>query len=199
MDIIKEAFVQFMTTEQDIPITDEVNVYDWIEYMVASINALDDVYTHYNSEDSELMLFMHEKHHLSAQIDINDNTFYCTLPQQQEDLDKFENKKETAELAMLLFSFMNVWEYEILPLKSSNEYSTIVIALSDTKVELTVEEVKCLEGILERMAQDKGYIYSQIEAKNFEIELRGLIQPLENEQSIETESSEEDSSEEEWI
>jgi hypothetical protein len=199
MDIIKEAFVEFMTTEQDIPMTDETNIYDWLEYMMSSINALDDVYTHYNSEETELMLFMHEKHCLSAQIDLEDNTFFCTLPQQQDDLDNFENKKETAELAMLLFLFMNIWEYEILPLKSSKDFTSIVIALSDTKVELSMDEVKCLEGILQRMAEDKGYIYSKIEAKNFELELRGLIEPLENEQSIDADSSEEESSEDEWI
>ena len=198
MDIIKEAFVVFMTTEQDIPVNDETNSYDWLEWILDSINGQEDTAAIYTPDESQISLYMDDVHCLSVQVDFNDNSFYCTLPENisDEEFDEFKNKKETAELAMLLFSFMNLWEYEVLPSRNGIQYSRITINLTDTEVELSTKEVEVLEGILKRMAEDKGYEYDKIEAKNFEIELRGLVEPLEKEQTID---NEEESSDDEWI
>ena len=173
MDLIKEAFILFMTEDQTILTNKFAGINDWINFIDHEMNEEEDVHaTWYSTEEHSNILmgdfFFEEEHALSVQVDKQKKFFCCTLmdPSQAKDV-------QTGEMALRLFSLMAKWENEHLPNLASTETPTITIFLSQTEITLTKKELETIQTILARMAQGEGYDYEEdLIEKSFELELR---------------------------
>lgn len=190
MDLIREAFIVFMTEPQRVPLNEDVDMKTWVGWMVDEIDQIEYVSMVPESGYSKMHFFMQDELVLSIAIDEESNSFYCTL-----DEDKEQTRRETGEMAVILFNLMSKWEFEYLPNIGLDQPSYVQIFLSETNINLSTQEYETIENILKKMAKSKSLCYdNDLEEVAFELELRATIK---NRSDVQLETEEESS--EEWI